>query len=346
MKKRFSTRVICLLAALAMLTSALMVSAINGSPYETFKNAVLDAIFYDNVTIEGEFAFTIDGEVHESSWLIFQIGEDSTLSIDREESPWRGESRYNTTYTTQNLNIHSSLLSVDGTQWYSIRRTHTPRNNTSPGYELFGQAGRDSNQLRLVELLVDLFVGDLKNNLTISSNGDMRRVSGAITESQLPEIVRLLIDIGIEELGRWDDSRQRDEFRHVLEIPMRGLTIDRISGDADIDSDGNLRYVSGRGQATIVNMFNDTHVLEAEISLRFSDIGTTVPTSPFPYVEEIFSEELFREIAGRTTGILYFALDENGNIDMYSITDRWPGSRNTPVRTAQTTLTSTPSTVR
>jgi len=341
MKKRISTRVICLLVALAMLAGALMVSAINGSPYETLKNAAFDALFFDNVTIEGDLVLRIDGDVEHRAQIHSYIGEDSSLTMDSTESPNLGQSWNGMTYNTSNLAFNMSTVTQDGVQWYSVRRQFNAHSGNSPGYDLFGPQGRDSNQLRLVELLIDLFVGDLKNNFTISSHGsDMRRVSGAITESQLPEIVRVIIDIALDGMSAWEDqnsTRQREDFLHVLEIPIRGVTINRISGNADIDSDGNLRYVNVVGMATIVNIFDDTHVIEGEMTFRFYDIGTTVPVSPFPGAADLFTEELFREIAGRPSGMLYFTRDASGNIDIDSITDRWP-SRTVTTRSSTLTL--------
>jgi len=326
-----------------MLTGALMVSAINGSPYETLKNAAFDALFLDNLTLEGEVSLTVDGQVQEQAWIMTQIGNDSTFTRERSESPRMGWDSYHISYANQELRINHATITNDGTQWYSVRRMGGGHISHSPGYEMFGTAGRNSNQLRLAELVIDLFVGDLKNNLTISSQGDdMRRVSGAITGSQLPEIVRVLIDVALDEMNRFNTREYtREDFidSHVLEIPIVSISIDRISGHADIDSDGNLRSVVGSVVVTIQNIFGDTHEIEGAIDLSLSDIGTTMTESPFPGASELFTEELFLELAGRRNGTLYFTVDEDGNINQGSITDRWP-SRADNVR-----VDSTPSTL-
>ncbi|MCL2405631.1 MAG: hypothetical protein FWC92_08810 [Defluviitaleaceae bacterium] len=325
MKKRISTRAICLVIAAVMLIGALTVSAINGSPYENLKNAAINALFYENYSVEGEFVIRVDGQVLEQSSIRNYVDSESMLSMVSNR-----EGGYRISYTTPDFRLNpitfrqsDELYDDNVVQWHFAQRAQPGQNlmHNSVGYVMFGQAGRDSNYLRLAELAIDLFVGDLKNNLTMSAQGDdIRRISGAITESQLPEAVRLIINIAIDEQLRWaDTSRAREDFNHTLEVPIRDLAIDRIQGHADIDGYGNLLYVSFLGRATIENILGDTHVVEVEGALRFFDIGTTVPVNPFEGAQEIL-EEYF----GRMHNQVFFTLDEDGNIDLASITNRWP----------------------
>ena len=343
MKKRVSTRAICLLVASVILAGALTVSAINGSPYENLKNAVFNALFYENVTLEAEMTLRIDGQVHESGWIREYVGDESRLTFDMWERNWQQEDGAPVTfvgYETRYLNIGTVITSAVDGQWYRVSRNHRAVSNNSMAYEMFGisAADRNSNQVRLVELFVDLLVGDLKNNLTISSQGDgVRRVSGAITESQLPEIARVAIAVAIDEQLRWVNTDtvmwEREDFDNILSRPITGLTINRISGDADIDNYGNLLYIHVLGHVTIENIFGDSHEVEVEARFRFSDIGTTVPDSPFPCVD-IFVE-LFEADNIATGGwgrwSMYFTRDDDGNIDLDSIGSR-PGSQDHEMR--------------
>jgi len=319
MKKRISTRAICLAIAAVLLIGALTVSAINGSPYENLKNAVINAFFYESFTLEAEVTIRVDGQIHEHSWSRQYLGNDGWLNIN---SATGDESR--ASYTSSYFTVHPVNFGDNNVQWHMASRRFqgdtlfagTPQ---PLGYTIFGAAGRNSNYLRLAEMSADLLIGDLKNNLTMSTQSDgTRRISGAITESQLPEIVRVLIDIAIDEQLRWaNTTRTRDEFDNVLSIPMRNLTIDRIQGDADIDAYGNLLYVSFLGRATIENIFGDTHVVEIEGSSRFSDIGTTTPVNPFVGIEEILA-------APRETRQVFFTLNDDGSINQDSVTTHWP----------------------
>ena len=348
MRKRISARVICLFVAVVVLAGALTVSAINGSPYENLKNAAINALFYENVTQEIELILRIDGEVMERVRTVQQLDYDRVLTIDKSENAWIREideelrpfveeALQNIRYVSPELNISGPTITMDGNMWYRVNhrggegtwfssRTDISQSNAI-GYTLFGTAGRNSNYLRLTELVIDLVVGDLKNNLTMSSYGDIRRISGAINESQLPEIARVLIDMAVEEQLRFANTyRTREEFYHPLEIPITGVSVRRISMAADTDGHGNLLYANAIGNATIENIFGDIMDVEVELILRFSDIGTTVPDSLFPGAEELFTEEFFMEHFGHSWQTAHFTLDRNGNINLDSITDQWPSN--------------------
>ena len=344
MKRRISARIICLLVAVTILVGALAVSAMNGSPYETLKNAIMNTMFAENVTIEAEFTVRLDGEVYQHATGIVMIGDDSVYSYN-----YAVGIGSHMMFETEDFVIGTAIMaSSTGTQWYYVHMQRSPL-FISAGHEMFGVESRDSNRVRLVELGADLLIGDLRNNLTMSSQDGVRHISGAIVESQLPEIMRLLIDWAVEEQYRWRSTNHaREDFSSVLLIPIRSLTVNRIYVDARVDSDGNLIYINAGAIATIVNMFDDTHQVELNGVIHFTDIGTTVPYNPFPGAEEIFTQELFAQHIMGTDIVdmdyfleqfdsvedrfwtnnwfrtmLYFTRDAYGNIDQDSITSTW-----------------------
>jgi len=329
MRKRISARVICLLVAAVILVGALTVSAINGSPYENLKSAAINAMFHENFTVEGEYAIRINGQPYDSGWMKLYHGINSRLEITESGGAGDNALARHVNYTTPYFIVQPARL--DDSTWYRISRQWTPPGqeatlSRSLGHSVFGQAGRDSNYLRLAEMAADFFVGDLKNNLTMSSSGGTRRISGAITESQLPETVRVLIDIALDEQLRWaTTTRTREEYGHTLNIPIRSMSINRIQVNADIDAYGNLVYISALGAATIENIFNEILDVEIETSFRFTDIGTTVPPSPFEGIDEIIASAFGTSSSQNR----FFTLDENGNIDINSVTDQWPSTSNT-----------------
>jgi len=318
-----------------MLVGALTVSAINGSPYENLKNAAINALFYDNFSFEGAFMLHVDGQVHTESRFRGYFGNESNLTISSLESESFPTGLENVFYTNPQFRVQTLNLSDFDIEWYmASRQSNAFTFQQSIGHEIFGVAGRDSNHLRLAELAIDFLAGDLKNNLAMGSYDGNRRISGAITESQLPELVRVLIDIAIEEqlrAGRWgaNDNLQRSDFEDVLSTPIRSFALDRIQMHADIDDYGNLLYFNMLGIATIENIFGDTHVVEASSSMRFFDIGTTVPESPIYGITETL-EGLFAHFDGipelnmTRNRSLFFALDDEGNIIPESVSMDFP----------------------
>jgi hypothetical protein len=70
--------------------------------------------------------------------------------------------------------------------------------------------------MRFMELLADALIGDIKNNITMSSSGGVRLIQGRLTESQIPELVKAGIDVIIEQSGNryydWNESVVGGEY--------------------------------------------------------------------------------------------------------------------------------------
>jgi hypothetical protein len=315
----------CLGVAATLLTGALTVTAINGSPYEVFKNAVFNALTYENVTMRAEFVASVNGveEARESIQIIF--GDHAT----KEYSDW------GFTFSTDGLTVsNSGILSPCGSQWYSAR---TIRTNSSPrlSNRFTGITANDLNsaQFRFFELFIDLMVGDLKNNLTMSSSNGVRTVNGTITHSQLPEIIKVGIDLMLEQSRSWyrGNYGSPDDFRHPLDVPIRSFNLNHVNGTADIDAAGNLLFVNVDVKFTVVDVFGRSNYVELEVEMNFTDIGTSDPQSPIPNVVEIFTPEFLYENFGRRYNVVYFLLNEDGTVDLDSITTDWPGRTGTRI---------------
>ena len=320
-------RVICLAVAGVVLTGALALAAVNGSPYERLKNAVLDAMTYTNVTIQGEAKVSFNGEVYEIDRIHEVISD--TGRIEFYYNSLGEPDRF--FYNSDGLQIRPSVVSADGTQWYVANRV---RNSSSWNSFTLTPEERSSAQFRFFELLVDLMIGDLKNNFTMSTNDGITRVSGTITHNQLPEIIRLGIDMVLEEERRWyrEDFGVREDYSHPMHIPIQSLTINRISGDADIDDQGNLIYVDIYVSVTVINVFGDSNDVEFTAAVSFSDIGTSVVQSPVPGVAELITREFMESQFGTVYNLsVYFTRNADGSINSESVTTTWPGG----VRTVQ-----------
>ena len=344
MKKRLTTRALCLLVAGVMLFGALAVAAINGSPYDTLKRAAFNALLYDNVTMEGHFMLLVNGEVYEESHTHIARNQNSSLEM----------SEWGFSYENDGLRMASLFVDDQGVQWYQVNRSNWSRFNSTDFFNTGITAeDLDSARFRLMELLLDLVVGDLRNNLYMTTSDGIRRVSGAISHNQLPEILRVGIDVILEEQRAsanrhntmWVDGQLVDmgprtaaDFHHPLDAPMQSLTLTRASIDADIDAAGNLIRVYARGAVAITNIFGERNDIEIVVDVRFTDIGTSLPQSPIPGAAEIFSEAFFREQFGiNHHRSLHFTRLPDGSINTASITPDWPQRFNTHTNWGWTT---------
>ena len=207
MKTKFSIRVICLIVALVVLGGTAAYAAVTGSPYETLKKAVLQAAAYTNVTIETEAVLKVNGVVEEIDRTFVIIGNNATLNVSYDKDG--NESGYS--YVTNGLSINggSSFLSDDDLQWTYAYVSPTYQNYSARSY--FGITADDLNtaQMRFFELAIDALVGDLKNNVTMSSENGIRTIQGTLTGSQLPPLANAAIDMFVEQSGRhyWDHNQ-------------------------------------------------------------------------------------------------------------------------------------------
>ena len=334
-KKRIAARAVCLIIAGVILTGALTVAAVMGSPYETLKNAVFDALMLDNFTVVGEVSLTINGRIEESDRMHEAKGGGSSFSYSFDkhgvQSGW--------TYTEDGLTV-GTLDIFDGIQWYYARTSGA--RTTLPGGSMLNPItggmltpeDRASAQFRLMELAIDLLVGDLKNNFTMTQQGGgVRRVNAAFTESQLPEIIRVFRDVMIEEQLRWynGDYGNREDFGDPMHAPMRSMSIDRVQITADVDSDGNLIYLNAGATLTATTVFGDANLIEIGIVTSFTDIGTTVPEIPIPGARELLTEVLDRNRPTATTWFseVFFTRNADGSINLDSIMPEHPRWRTT-----------------
>jgi hypothetical protein len=405
MKKNVLIRVSCLAVAATVLVSALAVAAYLGSPYETLKKAVFDAMVVRNVTIEGAASISVNGEVwrQEKSFAIHGDTGYLSQSFDRDGNP----SGFH--FSTDGLFIHPTYTASDGTQWYYADTWPHRRSNRGTIVSMTPEE-RNSAAVRFAEVLIDAVVGNLKNNITMSSQNGIRRVQATLTESQVPELLKLGIDLMLEQsgyhyLGRrdigfngteimWEVSHvlrgmktvatykqpvrvMTDEDRagmrdgsfwdnknhhfgtsyfngveyvitgwqepvsdytvpvtpadfdgyEAMSIPMSGLTIHYARGEAEIDSDGNLLSVDVSGSATAVSIFGESNLLELQVLLTFSDIGTSDPSSPVPGVKELLTPEFMTALMGHEYGGVYFTLNNDGSINAASVTTMHPGEQ-------------------
>jgi len=210
MKKSVKIRLVCLIVAAVMLGGAATVAAVMGSPYETLKKALLDAMTFRNTAEETLWTVTVNGVTAEVIKRHTIQGDNSSIRYDFDNDG--NADGYH--YQSDNLSINPLSFAIDGkmeynTGWYSAYIYS--RNSYYSGisdFAVFRPEDRHSAQLRFYELLLDALVGDLKNNITMTSSNGIRYIQGTLTESQVPELAKAGIDLAIEQSGNYyNDSR-------------------------------------------------------------------------------------------------------------------------------------------
>ena len=217
MKRSVTVRVICLIIAGVVLSGAVAFAAVLGSPYDTLKRAALTAAAYTNVTVEAQMTMSVGGVVQETQKSHNINSENGSLYYSFDEFGNPASFHFN----TNGLNMSGGSIFTEGNvDWYSAQVS--PRNDLySRGNGVFlNPEDLNSARVRFMELLIDAVVGDLKNNITMTSSDGIRTVRGTLTENQIPELVKAWVDMMVEQQGAHSWQRRNVSFnggQHVYE---------------------------------------------------------------------------------------------------------------------------------
>ena len=273
MKKSVRVRVLCLVVAMVVLSGAVTAAAVLGSPYETLKRALMDALTYRNVTEEINATMKVNGVVTEQEKTYNIVGDNSKLSHFFFENGETAGFSYSTT------GFHSSIgyTADDGTQWYYV--SVSPFNDyyqSSGVFSMFSPDERNSAQMRFIELLADALIGDLKNNITMTSENGVRYIQGTLTGNQVPELAKAGIDVLIEQSGNHygitnDFSFNGSEYVYEQSNIQGGIKTSRLfkysvramtdAEKADWETAGERVFYNGDGYYGVQYIENEYYVI-------------------------------------------------------------------------------------
>jgi len=225
--KQFFTRPMCLLLSLILLSGALTVAALTGSPYETLKKAAMDTVFAKSGTYKVTTEVYLDGVLQEQNGSMethTQFSEDARLNFtDQNDFNYRGK-KYSVSP------VYWSEEDKEGKGWYSLYKydgdDYYPTGPVASG--LLSDMSRDSTYVRFAELYTDLMVGDLKNNLSISEQSGVKTVSGTLLASQIPELYNVglsLMFASNQEYGIDSEEKtisETDSKRVYEQVELKG----------------------------------------------------------------------------------------------------------------------------
>jgi hypothetical protein len=310
-KKKFTMRVTVLLTALTVLAGTLTLAALNGSPYELAKEAMFNTLLTENLTMHITGTGTVNGVEVLNAEFRTAVSEHATSTFTQEIINGEVE-RIHNSFNSYGLRLDSPFRG-DGSYSATIFSAENPNNHR------FGLGGITREEvtgprMRLVELMVDMAVGNLRNNVTMTTQGDSRVIDFRITQAQLPEIVNLMIDMAVET------SQQMTNYGHgdsVFDIPMESLTFNFAQAQAVVNSDNVFTSLSFVVDFDTVNIYGLHSHAVFDFSFEFTDIGTTVVTPWIPGAEMFTASWLAQQDISEN--VINFSLDPWGNIDLDSI---------------------------
>jgi len=197
MKRRFRIQIICLCVAAAVLTGSLFAAALTGSAYETLRDGLIDVAFLENATVDTKMTVYVNDELVIKSESRIEAGNGASYQRDFHEGPGYGDPATREYYVDGKYSANGM---PGGEYWVYPSYGWVERG-------VFGYTEKDrknlGNELNFLMLLVDTLVGDLKNNIVISPEGEGRVITGKLTAAQIPELVNAALGVLADQTWRF-----------------------------------------------------------------------------------------------------------------------------------------------
>jgi len=267
MKKSFKK-----IATAGALIGVLTVSGVStvafaaGNAYQNYKSAVLQTVEAQNMTVAADITIKQDSEVIMSGNTNSQIDGRSQYSNSQIQADGK---------TTE---VESST--ADGTSITRIgdQYTSTSRADKDDDWNDSEQFGTSSSTTKLMEMVTDLLVGDVKAHFTGSGDTISVNLEGA----QIPELLNVAASAMVEQSANQsgkmsgEDDFSNNAFEN-LSI-TQNVQVKRISLEAELKDGYTTNNV-----ITIVLTGTDSsgtgHEIELFCTADISDIGSTTPAT-------------------------------------------------------------------
>ena len=241
-----------------------MIALANGNAYQNFKNAAMQTSQIENKTVKSTMSVTKNGEVFASGTQTSQTN--GTVSYSVGEMVFDGK-----TVVVENAKNDSEVIfAVDG------QYTRMAIEDNEYGHSR-GRSLEDSpNSKKLMEMVTDILVGDVKNHFS----GDQNHVSVTLDGAQVPELVNVAVAAMSENSGRSRSDRSRNfsgyDGTHMDLSQMSNLQIKSIAMDTDIVN-GVLDNTNVSITVTYKNPQGQAEEMTYSMQSSISDIGSTNP---------------------------------------------------------------------
>lgn len=236
----------------------------NGSAYQNYKNAAMQTIKEQNMTVNADLTVRQDGQIILTGNTLLQMNGDSLYSNSRMQA--NGE------VTDIETSVAQGTAIVRAGGQYSLVNFSSKEEN-----ELMNLS---PNSMKLMEMVADLLVGDVKTHFT----GDSNTVSVSLEGAQIPELLNVAAAAMAEHstdlsnrANKVSDNTHELFGNTLKDLPiMENVQIKSIRLNAILQN-GYLKS----NDATIILSGTDNsgtiHELEINGSNTISDIGSTTP---------------------------------------------------------------------
>lgn len=235
-----------------------------GNAYQNYKSAALQTVEAQNMTVTADITVRQDGKVIMSGNTTSQIDGRSQYSSSQIQTD-------GTTTDVESSTANGTTITRIGDQYTSAN--HTNRDDDwNDGKSL----SASSSTMKLMEMVTDLLVGDVKTHFTGSGNTVSVNLEGA----QIPELLNVAASAMVEQSANKPGrtSGEYDLFGDVFEnLPItQNVQIKRISLEGELQ-DG---YAADNVITIVItgaDSSGTTHEIELICKADISNIGSTTP---------------------------------------------------------------------
>lgn len=236
----------------------------NGSAYQNYKNAAMQTIKEQNMTVNADLTVRQDGQIILTGNTLLQMNGDSLYSNCRMQA--NGE------VTDIETSVAQGTAIVRAGGQYSLVNFSSKEEN-----ELMNLS---PNSMKLMEMVADLLVGDVKTHFT----GDSNTVSVSLEGAQIPELLNVAAAAMAEHSTDLSNraSKVSDNTHELFGNTLKDLPIMETVQIKSIRLNAILQngYLQNNDVTIILSGTDNsgtTHELEINGSNTISDIGSTTP---------------------------------------------------------------------
>lgn len=262
--KRLKTMAISAIAGGLLLSFSMAALASTGSGYGSYKEAVKTTMLTENATINAQF------EVKDNGAIIL-----SGNSIDKLDN---AASSSKTNLTVAGIAKAFETSTANGTRITQVDDKYYSTSGERDGRAERAKLSESSSTAKLMELVVDTLVGDVKNQFV----QDGQTISVNLEGVQIPELARLALSAAVENSSRMENGKHQgdascDESMKSIMATMPKLTninVKSIAMTATVDGntlkDNKFTIVITGQDATSVS-----HELTLSLNGDISNVGNT-----------------------------------------------------------------------
>lgn len=259
MKKNVKT-----LAVAGLVIGALAIGGIgtvamaSGNAYQTYKDAALSVTHRENHTMDTSFSAKENDVILFSGTSQTKIDGADTYSSARVEGGGQA--------------VDTESSTVGGTV---TRRTGEVYTSTAldSRYQEWERPGATSTSTKLMSMVTDLLVGDVKTHFTSSGETVSVNLSGA----QIPELMNVAVSAMLEQSGNHAD---RFDTNGDYTDMLRNLPIKKAAVIQSVKLDATVSGGEITGQDLVIVLTGDdavgtSHEVELTVKMATSEIGST-----------------------------------------------------------------------